>query len=175
MGNAILVRINFAAGTPTTTSLGSFGFLSNGALAGDASGNLYATAGDIAASGYGSLFRVSTSGGAGTSLSQFGDAGLFAPAYAMSFSATTNTLFAVDKGTDESGFGTEGTIYEVNRTSGEATQTAFYNSGTVGNVFAISNAFVIPESSTFALLLPSLAILVGTPLVRTRIARRRIG
>lgn len=172
-GDASLIRVNNLATTPTTTSLGSLGFGSNGAIAGDSGGNLYATEGDFSPSGFGSLFRFGTSGGAATSLSPFYDAGFNAPVYAMSFSASIDTLFAVDKGTDGSGFAIEGGIYQADRTTGIATPTATYDPTVVGNVFAVTNVILVPESGTFALFLPALALLAAPSAARIVIARRR--
>lgn len=169
-GAASLVRINNPAvgsGTLSTTAIGNFGFLSNGALAGDASGNLYATEGNIAATGFGSLLQVSKSTGAASSLSPDDDARFNAPVLALSFSA--NTLFAIDNGTSGSGAVADGSIYQVDRATGVATTTASYTSSVAGNIFAASRGFTVPEPGTVALLLPVLGMLtIGNTIVRRR-------
>lgn len=173
-GGASLIRINNLAGVPTITSLGSLGFFGNGGIAGDASGNLFATEGNLPPSGFGSLFRFGTSGGTATSLSPDADALFNAPVYALGFSAST--LFAVDNGADPSGGGTvEGGIYQVDRATGIATPSASYNPGVVGNVFAIAGGVVVPEPGTFALMLPALGLLAAFPLAKRKGTRRRTG
>ncbi len=169
-GAASLVRINnpgVGSGTLSATTIGGFGMLSNGALAGDASGNLYATEGNIAATGFGSLLQVSKSTGTASSLSPDGDAGFNAPVLALSFSA--NTLFAIDNGTGALGTVADGSIYRVDRATGVATTTANYSSSTAGNIFAASRGFTVPEPGTVALLLPVLGMVaVGNTIVRRR-------
>lgn len=168
-GAANLIRIGNLTGPPTTATPVSLPFSSNGAIAGDASGNLYATQGEITPSGFGGLFRFGTSGEATTSLSEFEDALFNAPVYAMSF--TAGTLFAIDNGTGGTGASPEGGIYSVDRSSGIATQTASYNTSTVGNVFAATNVIVVPETGTAGLILPGLALLATASLAKRRRSR----
>ena len=162
-GAASLVRIN-PSGTPSAVSVGSLTFQSDGALAGGASGNLYATEGNLPAFGSGSLYRTTTAGGAAQSLSPGGDAGYdSAPVFALSFAG--GALFAIDNGTGGQ-TGDVGTIYAVTTDTGVATPVSTYSASVVGNVSAATTA-TVPESATTVLLLP--AFVVGAVVARRRL------
>ncbi|MBC8103722.1 MAG: PEP-CTERM sorting domain-containing protein [Cytophagales bacterium] len=149
-GAASLIRITTPqAGAPTASLVGSLGFISNGGLAGDNAGSLYATQGNITPDEIGSVYQITPTPVAANLLA--GDPGFFNSVFGLTFAE--GALYGIDNGA----FG-QGGIYQIDPISGSGTQTASYNPVVAGNVSAASNV-IAPEPGTLALALAGIGTL----------------